>query len=125
MIRFYYENSNSSSKKALEWFEKKHINCSTKRIRYISRDDLLLALTLSNNGFSDILKSNGKIGFGSEKMMNEIKNMKFNDSINFILGHTEVLKTPIIIDDHKLMTGFNPEEIRKFIPQSYRRLGMV
>ena len=57
--------------------------------------------------------------------MKEIKNMKFNDSINFILGHTEVLKTPIIIDDHKLMTGFNPEEIRKFIPQSYRRLSMV
>lgn len=125
MIRFYYENSNSSSKKALKWFENRHINCSPKRIRYISREDLLLALALSNNGFSDILKSNGKIGFESEKMMEEIKSMKFNDSINFILGHTEILKTPIIIDDHKLMTGFNPEEIRKFIPQSYRKLGMV
>ena len=125
MIRFYYENSNSSSKKALEWFENKQISCSPKRIRYISRDDLLLALALSNNGFADILKSNGKIGFESEKLMKEIKNMKFNDSINFILGHTEVLKTSIIIDDHKLMTGVNPEEIRKFIPQSYRRLNMV
>lgn len=47
--------------------------------------------------------------------------MDFNDTVDFLLNHTELLKTPILIDKNKLMIGFNAEEIRKFIPKNRRK----
>lgn len=53
--------------------------------------------------------------------MEKMDKMDFNDTVDFILKHTELLKTPILIDKNKLMIGFNAEDIRKFIPKNRRK----
>lgn len=119
MIKIYYNSSNHSSQKAIKWFEAKGLEVSIKKIKQISKEDLVYILFLSNNGFEDIYKRNVRINF--KKHMEKMDKMDFNDTVDFILKHTELLKTPILIDKNKLMIGFNAEEIRKFIPQKRRR----
>lgn len=119
MIKIYYNSSNHSSQKAIKWLESKGLEVSIKKIKQISKEDLVYILFLSNNGFEDIYKRNVRINF--KKHMKKMDKMDFNDTVDFILKHTELLKTPILIDKNKLMIGFNAEEIRKFIPQKRRR----
>ncbi|WP_349010332.1 ArsC/Spx/MgsR family protein [Lactococcus garvieae] len=121
MIRFYYDFRNSSSRKAIEWFKSMNIEISTKKIQDIPRADLLHALYLSERGFTDILKGKGKAGSDVERMKNEVQQMNFSEAVDFILVHTDLLKVPIILDENKLMIGFNSEEIRKFTSRVYRR----
>ncbi|MGY0186353.1 ArsC/Spx/MgsR family protein [Lactococcus petauri] len=121
MIRFYYDFRNSSSRKAIDWFKSMNIEISTKRIQNIPREELLHALYLSEQGFKDILKGKGKAGSDIERMKNEVHQMNFSDALDFILVHTDLLKVPIILDENKLMIGFNSEEIRKFTSRAYRR----
>lgn len=122
MIRLYYDLRNSSSRKAIEWFKNMNIEISMKKIQNITREELLHALYLSEQGFTDILKGMGKDGSDIETMKNEIQKMNFNEAIDFILVHTGLIKVPIIMDEKKLMIGFNSEEIRKFTTRAYRRL---
>ena len=121
MIRFYYDFRNSSSRKAIEWFKSMNIEISTKRIQNIPREELLHALYLSERGFTDILRGKGKAGSDIEKMKNKIRQMDFSEAVDFILVHTELIKVPIILDENKLMIGFNSEENRKFTSRVYRR----
>lgn len=121
VIRLYYDLSNSSSRKAIEWFKSMNIEISIKRIQNITREELLHALYLSEQGFTDILKGKGKAGSDIEKMKNMVRQMNFSEAVDFILVHMELLKVPIILDDNKLMIGFNSEEIRKFTTRVYRR----
>lgn len=98
-----------------------NIEISTKRIQNIPREELLHALYLSGRGFTDILKGKGKAGSDVERMKNEVQQMNFSEAVDFILVHTDLLKAPIILDENKLMIGFNSEEIRKFTSRVYRR----
>lgn len=53
-----------------------------------------------------------------------IQALGFNDSVAYIVKNPDVLKSPIIFGDHKLLVGFNAEEIRKFIPKRYRKVAL-
>lgn len=121
MIRLYYDLRNSSSRKAIEWFKSMNIEISTKRIQNITREELHHALYLSEQGFTDVLKGKGKAGSDIEKMKNKVQQMNFSEAVDFVLVHTELLKGPIILDENKLMIGFNSEEIRTFTSRAYRR----
>lgn len=114
LIKIYYSTRNSSSKKAVEWFKNKGIAISAKRIQHISKEDLMHVLSMSEQGFTDILKKTGKCN-------SNIERMKFSEGVLFIQNHVELLKLPIIIGKNKLMIGYNSEEIRKFIPKNYRK----
>ncbi|WP_416037906.1 ArsC/Spx/MgsR family protein [Lactococcus formosensis] len=120
MIILYYEPGNSSCKKAIDWFQNKNISLLKKKIDSLSREDLMYALKISDDGFASILKRNSKSSIKSKKIIEDIEEMKFYDSINLILKHTELIRTPFIIGENKIMTGFNSEEIRRFIPRVYR-----
>lgn len=111
MIRFYYNRSSSSCKKAENWFEKYGIKIK-KRIEQLSRADLVHALSLSDEGFKDILK-NPSISAGNLKK--DIFSMSFDEGVDYILTHTEVVKIPLILSSNKMVLGYNSESIRVFV----------
>ena len=121
MITFYYDTSNLSSRKADLWFDNTGIDVCMRRLPLITREDLLHILYLSENGFSDIMKKEGK----TLDKHKEILDMNVSDGIDFILLHPELLRSPLIFDEHKLMVGYNVEKIRAFIPKQHRRLQLV
>ena len=46
--------------------------------------------------------------------------MTIKELINFIRNNPSVLKRPIMVDDNKIQVGYNPEDIRVFIPHARR-----
>ena len=50
--------------------------------------------------------------------------MSFEEAIDYLVDHVEILQTPIIVDKNQLFAGFNGSEIRQFIPSINRKLDM-
>lgn len=121
MITLYCGKNNTSNKKAEKWFKKNEVEVSIKKIDQISKKDLFQILLLSEKGFLDILKKE-KTTSCYGKLLQECQNLTFNEALNFLLNHFELLRTPIIFDSTKLVIGFNDDEIRTFLSQNYRKL---
>ena len=74
-------------------------------------------LTKSENGTEDIISTRSKII--KEKNV-DVESMTIKELIAFIRENPSVLKRPIMVDDRKIQVGYNPEEIRVFIPHEKR-----
>lgn len=96
-----------------------------KRVEHISRADLLHILTLSENGFRDLLRGIGRTGSRFDRLLSMIQTMKFNEALDYVVSYNELLRVPIIFDEKKLVVGFNLDEIRAFLPRDYRRLQVM
>ncbi|GAB7391727.1 ArsC/Spx/MgsR family protein [Lactococcus garvieae] len=120
MIILYYTLRNSSCVKTLEWFQYQEIEILKKRVELISRKDLLHALSLTEKGFTELLKNNKTSTPHLRKLINSINSMSFNDAVEFILEYPEVLKLPLIFSEKKLVIGYNSENIRIFVPHKNR-----
>ena len=115
MIKIYTTPSCSSCRKVKKWFMDENIPFIEKNILIIPLKDSELKdiLTKSENGTDDIIATKSKII--KEKNV-DINSMSLNELIQFIQENPTVLKRPIIVDDHRIQVGYNPEEITTFIP---------
>lgn len=121
MIVLYYTKSSGSCRKASKWFKDNEIEVVEKNLKYISQKDLVHALSLSEQGFMDLLKCYSRSDYKIQIMIDKVLSMSFQNGTDFVLEHPEVLKAPIIFDEKKLMTGYNTEEIRMFLLRKQRR----
>ena len=71
----------------------------------------------SENGTEDIISTKSKI---VKENNLDIDSMTVKELITFIKDNPSVLKRPIIVDDHRIQVGYNPDEIRSFIPHARR-----
>ena len=71
----------------------------------------------SENGTDDIISKKSKIVKESGL---DIDSMTVKELIAFIKENPSVLKRPIMVDDHRIQVGYNPDEIRSFIPHARR-----
>ncbi|WP_270318311.1 ArsC/Spx/MgsR family protein [Lactococcus petauri] len=53
------------------------------------------------------------------------KSTSLNEGINYLKVNPNLLRSPIIIEKDKVLIGYNPEQIRMFLPQAYRRKSLV
>ena len=74
-------------------------------------------LMKSENGTEDIISTKSKIVKENDL---DIDSMTVKQLIAFIKENPSVLKRPIIVDDHRIQVGYNPDEIRSFIPHARR-----
>lgn len=121
MIKVYYRGSCGSSRRAFSWFKKYNIDVQKYQISKITRTDLVKLLQLSEEGINDIVKRPGKSSTEVKEALQYMELLSFNDALNFIISHPYVLQTPIIMDEHSYLNGYNEYEIRKFLPKEYRR----
>lgn len=121
MIKIYYRESCGSSQRAFSWFEKYNLDVQKQQISKITRDDLINLLQISNGGLKDIVKRSRKRSSEVKVALKHMEHLSFNEAINFLLSHPYVLQTPIIMDRHNNLIGYNEDEIRKFLPKAYRQ----
>lgn len=123
MIQIYTTPSCSSCRKAKKWFDDHRIEYREKNIFNIklTRDDILLMLKNTEEGFDDIISTRSKVF--QERNLN-IEDMGMNELTNFIIDNPSVLRRPIIIEDTKMQVGYNDDEIRTFIPKRLREIIM-
>ena len=51
-----------------------------------------------------------------------IEDMSLSEAVHVLSQTPQLLRRPIIFDDHRLLCGFNQDEIRMFIPRDQRVL---
>lgn len=89
-------------------------------IKNISQKDLTQVLTQSEQGFEAILKNIKKNTIENSKKLKLMKDFSFLTAISFLQCNSEFLRTPLIIDNQKVLIGYSSDEIRKFLPRNFR-----
>ena len=119
MIKIYTSPSCSSCRKVKKWFLEQNIPFIEKNIfvATLNEQELTDILMKSENGTDDIISKKSKIVKESGV---DIDSMTVKELIAFIKANPSVLKRPIIVDDHRIQVGYNPDEIRSFIPHARR-----
>lgn len=119
MVRIYTVPSCSSCRKVKKWFYEQNIPFVEKNIllKNIKDDEIKDMLLLSENGTDDIISKRSNI---IKKDNVDIDSMTINELISFIRENPTILKRPIIVDDTKMVIGYNPDEISAFIPHARR-----
>lgn len=121
MINIYFQIKCSSSRKAHRWFNDFGIPINSIPINKISKKEIIRILSLTDQGINGIIKRPVGNYTQTGKEISLIEKLKFNDAIDYLKKHPELLKTPIIIEKNKILIGYNVNEIRKFLPQIYRQ----
>ena len=119
MIKIYTTPSCSSCRKVKKWFDEQKIAYEEKNIfsATLNESELKDILAKSENGTEDIISERSKI---IKENNIDIESMSLKELISFIRENPSVLKRPIMVDDHKIQVGYNPEDIRVFIPHARR-----
>lgn len=123
MIKIYQKsNSNQSAERVVDWFKAREIPYQTISKTSLSKEDLMRVLSLSNEGFEEIIVSESK----APKLYSELRNacdldhISTNEMIQFILQNQQLLRSPITFDDRRLLVGYNNDDIRTFLPWRVR-----
>ena len=119
MIKIYTSPSCSSCRKVKKWFNEQNIPYVEKNIfaATLNENELKEILIKSENGTEDIISTKSKIVKESGVALD---NMTINELISFIRANPSILRRPIMVDDRKIQVGYNPEDIRVFIPRARR-----
>ncbi len=117
MVKIYYSPSCSSCRKVLQWFKEQNLPYESKDIfsGKLTKNDIIQILYKSENGTTDIISTRSKI-ITENKI--DIDSMKISELIDFVLKNPSVLKRPIIVDDRRVVTGYNEDDITVFLPRA-------
>jgi regulatory protein spx len=122
MIEVYCKKGCISSQKAIEWLEKNNLPFQSKFIGELTKVELVRLLVLSDKGMETFLKRGDRCSAKVSKKIIELKSLHFNDAVDYINFHFNLLKTTFIVNEDKFLAGYNKDEIRKFIPKERRKL---
>lgn len=119
-ITIMTKNTCLSSKKAKKWFEKNKIPYFERNMTKdpLTIDELQSILQMTLEGTDEILKTRSKV---YKELDRNIGDLPLKDLLEFIHAHKELIRSPIILDEKRIMVGYNQNEIRQFIPRETRQ----
>lgn len=125
MIEVYYLSNTSSGRTAIKWLENHNLQFIERKITKknpIKIDEIKKMLIHAENGFDDLINTRTKkfeeLGINENECSTEYL-------IKVFIKNPSVIKLPIIIDEKKLVVGFNKREIRCFLSKEYRRTQLL
>ncbi|MGY3713879.1 ArsC/Spx/MgsR family protein [Lactococcus petauri] len=121
MIHLYYRQRCTSTPRAIEWFKSYGIKVCIRSSGQISREELITALSSTEKGFTDLLKHPNHLNDEEMSKIRLLKTLTLNQALDFIKVNPQLLRSPIIIERNKVLIGYNPDQIRMFLPPEYRR----
>src|SRR5574337_329634 len=120
MINLYLSPSCTSCRKARVWFNSYGVPFEEHNIltQPMTAEDLKSILAKTENGTEDIISTRSKV---FQKLNVDVDELTMNQLISLISEHPSLLRRPIIFDEKRMQIGFNEDEIRAFLPRSYRQ----
>lgn len=124
VIDLYLSPSCTSCRKARAWLQTHKVPYLEHNIltQPLTPEDLRKILMKTENGTEDIISTRSKV---FQKLAIDVDNLTTNELIDLVTKFPNLLRRPIITDDKRLEIGFNEDEIRAFLPRSYRRAEML
>ena len=120
MLTIFMKTNCSSSREARMWLDGFSISYKMKSIRSITQEELVKILSLTDNGFEDIIIGNGTAR--AKQVRAFIYRKSFNEAVDFLVNNPEFLRAPIVLDQNKIQVDFIESQMRTFIPREKRRL---
>ncbi|GAY72137.1 transcriptional regulator Spx [Lentilactobacillus kosonis] len=119
MLNLYVAQSSASSRKARAWLKGHNIEFKERNINSnpLSADEVKKLLRLTENGSEDIISTRSNI---YKKLNLNLDELSVSQLVNLVVKYPDLIKRPIIFDEHRIEVGFNEEEIRRFLPRSVR-----
>lgn len=74
---------------------------------------------MSENGIDDIISKRSK---AYQALNIELDELSLSQLTTLIQTHPGLVRRPIILDDKRMLVGYNEDEIRRFLPRQVRRL---
>ncbi|MGI1837136.1 ArsC/Spx/MgsR family protein [Lactococcus garvieae] len=115
--------TNGPTKKAIDWLEKYKISYQVIYPKDISEKYVKHLLKLSN-GINDILASECRKKKCEKLEFKQycLEDMSVNELICMLTKNPVLLKSLILFDEKRMLAGYSEEEIRIFLPASYRQI---
>ncbi len=113
MIVIYTSPGCASCRKAKAWLKDHNKNYSEKNIftTILNEKELRFLLTRSENGTDDLISRRSKIIRESNVNLDA---MNLNELIHFVQCNPSVLRRPIILDEDRMLIGYDDDEIEIF-----------
>lgn len=102
------------------WLEKHNVPYEKYNIEYITAQDIVHLLSLSEGGISELTKSYERSTDVIKRKLKILDQMNFNEGVYYLEHNVELLQTPLIMTQHKYLVGYHAENIRQFAPRYYR-----
>ena len=120
MITLFLSPSCTSCRKARAWLKKHDVPFKEHNIMTspLSKQEFISILALTENGTDDIISTRSKI---FQKLDVDVEDLSISALIHLIEENPSLLRRPIILDNKRMQIGFNEDEIRAFLPRSYRK----
>ena len=120
MITLFLSPSCTSCRKARAWLLNHEVPFVEHNIMTspLSAQELQHILSLTENGTDDIISTRSKI---FQKLDLDVESLSISELIKLVEENPSLLRRPIILDAKRMQIGFNEDEIRAFLPRSYRQ----
>ena len=120
MITLFLSPSCTSCRKARAWLLNHEVPFVEHNIMTspLSAQELQHILSLTENGTDDIISTRSKI---FQKLNLDVESLSISELIKLIEENPSLLRRPIILDAKRMQISFNEDEIRAFLPRSYRQ----
>ena len=120
MITLFLSPSCTSCRKARAWLLNHEVPFVEHNIMTspLSAQELQHILSLTENGTDDIISTRSKI---FQKLNLDVESLSISELIKLIEENPSLLRRPIILDAKRMQIGFIEDEIRAFLPRSYRQ----
>lgn len=121
MITLYSSASCTSCRKAKIWLEEHDIPFTEKNVftEKISDQELKSILQLTENGTNEIISQRSQ---AFRDLNINIDDLPLGKVLKLIQQHPGIMRRPILVDDKRLLVGYNEEDIRCFLPRDIRKL---
>ncbi|MFD0896768.1 ArsC/Spx/MgsR family protein [Loigolactobacillus binensis] len=119
MIKMYFHTSDPAKNKMVRWFKRQHLGVQIRNIlqKPLSKTEITQLFLMSDNGTADLLAQRSK----AAQALKLDDDVTFNQMVDTVQAHPQILKNPIVFDEHSLITGFNLEKVGVFIPAKQRK----
>ncbi|GEK36983.1 transcriptional regulator Spx [Enterococcus thailandicus] len=119
MIKVYASPSCTSCRKARAWLQTNQLEFEEKNIFVdpLLEEEIKEILAATEGGVEDIISTRSKI---YEKLCLDFNELTLKQMIVLFKEYPSLIRRPILIDENRILIGFNEDEIRSFVPRKIR-----
>ncbi|EKQ20329.1 glutaredoxin family arsenate reductase-related protein [Lacticaseibacillus paracasei] len=120
MIKLYTSGSSKSSREARAWLEANGLPFQEISLskQGISKPQILELLARSEDGIDSLVSRRSK---AFQALDIDFYALSLKEAVALLSEHPAILRRPIIVDDRRLLFGFNQDSVRVFLPREVRR----
>lgn len=120
-IIIYTISSHKASRLAIQFFKENQVDYIERNVmkEFLTKEDIQY-LFYRTDRMEKLLAQKSK-GYKELQTLLNKDDVRMSDIYQFIHNHPKVLKYPIILDNQRLMIGYNEHNIRTFLPRKIKQ----